>query len=171
MHTVRTPLRALAATTLAVGIALGASPARAAGPTHSVESLDFTLAAHGPMTQACGFPVSLHVYGSFNLVTWTDAEGNPTKEIRNFRFRSDISANGVTLHGLAMGPETATFHPDGSFTVEAHGIVNRRVKGMGTVTLFSGLTITDIDGETEVELFRSGPDDEDVSELCAAFTD
>lgn len=165
-------------TTVGAVAALGAAttltmaPAQAAGPTHSVESIDFTLPTHGGMTEACGFPVSLHVFGSWNVVTFTDDQGNTAKEIRNFRFRGEISAHGVTIQGISRGPEITTFGADGSFTVAVHGVVNRRVPGEGTVTLFSGLTVTDVDadGEHEVQLFQSGPDDENASELCGALT-
>jgi hypothetical protein len=159
----QTPSRALSTAALV-------AVTQAAGPTHSVETIDFTNPAHPPTSEACGFPVSLHVFGTWNVVTWTDADGNVTKELRNYRFRGELTANGVTVQGISRGPETTTFHPDGSYTVEVHGIVNRRAPGLGTVTLASGLTVTHVDGENEVELFQSGPDDEDISELCAAFT-
>lgn len=170
MNATRLPLRALGATALAVGLAVTASPSRAAGPTHSVESLDFTIAEHPPTSEACGFPVSLHVSGTWNVVSFTDSEGNLTKQIRNYRFRGELTANGITVQGIARGPEVLTFHPDGSFTVDVHGVTNRRAPGLGTVTLFSGHVIVDVDGENEVEIFQSGPDDELIGELCSAFT-
>ncbi|MFW5471110.1 hypothetical protein ACOCJ4_13815 [Knoellia sp. CPCC 206435] len=167
---VRTPLRALAATALAAGAVIAATPAHAAGPTHTVESVEFTLPVHGGMTEACGFPVSLHVHGTFTVVMWTDEEGNPTREIRNYRFRSDITANGVTIQGTSRGPELITYTDEDTFTVAVHGVVNRRVPGAGTVTLASGRSVLVVDGESETVTFRSGPDDETFADLCDAFT-
>lgn len=175
MSTFRTPLRtatgaALATAALATGAALTATPAQAAAPTHSTESVEFTIPVHGGMTDACGFPVSIHVHGTYNLVTWVDAEGNPTREIRNYRFRSDITANGLTIHGTSRGPELITYTDEDTYTVAVHGVVNRRVPGAGTVTLASGRTVVTVDGESETVTFQSGPDDETFADLCAAFT-
>ena len=64
----RTLATVLGAAALAAASALTAAPPRPPGPTHSVMTQDFTIAAHPYFSDVCGFPVELHVWGSFNIV-------------------------------------------------------------------------------------------------------
>ena len=113
MNARRTIATVLGAAAVAAASAL-AAPAHAAGPTHSVEDLEFTIAAHPHFSAVCGFPVELHVWGTWNVVAWADEDGDVTKEIRNFRFRSTSTANGVSVDGITMGPEIWSYSADGS---------------------------------------------------------
>ena len=165
----RTLATLLGTAALAAASVLAAAPAQAAGPTHSVEELEFTIAAHPHFSAICGFPVELHVWGTWNVVAWTDEEGALTKEIRNFRFRSTSTANGISVDGITMGPEIWTYAGDGSSQGRILGVVNRRVPGQGTVTLFAGYEVVLIDGEVEVVLASAGQR-EDAALLCSAFS-
>jgi len=164
----RTLATVLGAAALAAASALTAAPAHADGPTHSVVSEDFVRSDH--LLDVCGFPVKLHVWGSFNLLEWTDGEGNITKEIRNFRFRSTSTANGITLNGISMGPEIWTYHDDGTATGRIMGVVNRRVPGQGTVVLYAGYEVRVVDGDVEVVVDGPHGQRNDVDALCSAFT-
>ncbi len=147
--------------------AVGAVPAHAAPPETYVETVDFTIPVHFMYTEACGFPVSLHVSGDWLVRLWTDAQGNPVKEFRNYRFESVLSANGKTIEGRSRGPETTTYNADGSTTVHVSGIVNRQVPGGGTVKLSwgSGMTIRPADGGDDIVVDpTSGP--ESLKPLC-----
>ena len=166
----RTLATVIAASALAVASVLAAAPAQAAGTRHYVETQDFTIAEHPYYSEVCGFPVELHVWGSASVVEWTDEEGRVTKEIRNFRFRSTSTANGVSINGITMGPEIWTFAEDGTSTFQRVGVVNRRVPGAGTVTLFAGYELTYIDGDIEVLLSGPAGQREDAALLCSAFT-
>lgn len=159
---------AFSAIALATGVGLVAAPAQAAGGIRTVETLDFVNPNH--LLGVCGFPVNLHVRGTFNVVSFTDAEGNLTKEIRNFRFRGTLSANGVTIEGVSRGPEIWTYGADGTATVQVHGVVNRRVPGQGTVTLFAGYQVILIDGDDETVLVEPTGQAEDAAQLCAIFS-
>ena len=160
---------ALSTAALAAGSAFLAAPAQAAGPTHSVEEVDFTIPEHPFYSEVCGFPIELHVWGSFNVVTWTDDEGNVTRELRNYRFQSTSTANGVTVHGITRGPEHWTYAEDGSIELRITQVQHRRVPGQGTVTFGAGYTVVVINGETEVVLTSKGLR-EDVDLMCSAFT-
>jgi hypothetical protein len=159
----------LGAAALAAASALTAAPAQAAGSTHTVEEVDFTIPAHPHYSEICGFPIDLHVWGSYNVVTWTDDEGNVTREMRNYRFRSTSTANGMTLYGSTRGPEHWTYAADGSSEMRHVGVVNRRIPGQGTVSIFAGYEVVVIDGESEVVLTSVGQR-EDVALMCSAFT-
>ncbi|GGB88433.1 hypothetical protein N798_09350 [Knoellia flava TL1] len=163
--------RSLAAAASAAALVALTAPTATAGATRTVETRDFTIPVHEQTSEACGFPVSLHVWGWFNVVTHTDGAGNVTKEIRNYLFRGELTANGVTVQGVTHGPDVTTYHDDGTATAMVLGVVNRRVPGAGTVTLASGLTINNIDREgEEVVIFHSGPEEESIAEVCSAFT-
>ena len=69
-----------------------------------------------------------------------------------------------------MGPEIWTFAEDGTSTFQRVGVVNRRVPGAGTVTLFAGYELTYIDGDIEVLLSGPAGQREDAALLCSAFT-
>lgn len=169
--TARRPITTvLAGIALAAAAGLASAPARAAGPAHSTESLEFSIAEHPLFTEVCGFPVALHVWGSWNLVTWTGVDGKVIKEVRNFRFRSVSTANGVSVDGITMGPEIWTTNPDGTQEGQIMGVVNRRVPGQGTVTLFAGYELRYFDGDVEVVLAGPVGQREDAAMLCSAFT-
>ena len=153
---------------LAAGAVLAAAPAQASGGTRTVEELDFVNPNH--LLDVCGFAVSLHVRGTFNVVSFTDDEGNLTKEIRTYRFRGTLSANGVSVEGISRGPEIWTYNADGTATVQVHGVVNRRVPGHGTVTLSAGYKVVIIDGETETVVVEPTGQAEDAAQLCAIFS-
>lgn len=162
---------ASAAAAIALGGAslLVAPAASAAGPEQTRESLDFTIEDHPYFSSECGFPVKVHVWGEFLVNTWYDQSGAPTREMLLFKFRSTSEANGVVINGITMGPEIATYGPDGSATVKILGTVNRRVPGSGTVRLQYGfgLLLRSADGETEVSIVENGV--EDLAPLCAAL--
>jgi hypothetical protein len=48
-------------------------------------------------------------------------------------------------------------------------VVNRRIPGQGTVSIFAGYEVVVIDGESEVVLTSVGQR-EDVALMCSAFT-
>jgi hypothetical protein len=168
MTTRRLIATALSTAALAAGTALVAAPAQAAAATHTVEEMDFTIPAHPFYSEVCGFPIELHVWGSFNVVTWTDDSGAVTKEIRNFRFQSTSTANGVSIRGRSIGPEISTVNQDGSTSVQIMGVVNRQIPGQGMVTMRTGYDLLFIDGDVEVLLDSAGPR-EDVALICSAF--
>lgn len=162
-------LRSMTTGILAAGlVAAGAgAPAQAAPPERYVEPVDFVVTAHPMYTEACGFPVDLHVWGTFLVRTWHDDEGDPVRELRNFRFASETTANGKSVRGVSRGPEMAYFHEDGSTTVHIHGIVNRTVPGSGTVRLAwgHGITLWPADGSDDIVIEPTGGP-EDLQPLC-----
>ena len=166
----RTLATVLGAAALAAASVLTTAPAQAAGPEHYVVTQDFTIAEHPYFSDVCGFPVELHVWGSFSIVEWTDEGGEVTREIRNFRFRSTSTANGVSVNGITMGPEIWTFAEDGTSTGQIMGVVNRRIPGAGTVTLFAGYELKYVDGDVEVLLSGPAGQREDAALICSAFT-
>jgi hypothetical protein len=162
-------LRSIATAVVTAGLVASgcATSASAAPPERAVEPLEFVIEEHPYFSEACGFPVRVHVWGEFRVLTWTDDAGNPVREMRLFKFRSTSSANGKSVKGRAMGPETAVFHPDGSATVHIRGIVTRVVPGAGTVRLAwgSGITVWPADGGDDIVIEPTGGP-ESLQPLC-----
>ena len=104
--------------------------------------------------------------GSFNRLTWTDADGNVTQEFMNFRFFGELSANGKVIRGRTMGPETWVYHEDGTYEGSIRGVVGRSIPGGGSVQQFAGLTLVTGNGvDDDVELKVAGLR-EDVQGIC-----
>jgi hypothetical protein len=101
-----------------VALAAGAAPAGAARPQPHVDTSDFTLSGY------CTFDVAVHFVRSNEYViretTLPDGTvidkftGNLAVELTNL-------STGATGTYQINGPGTATFYPDGSFSVEAAG--------------------------------------------------
>ncbi|GAA6525062.1 hypothetical protein [Intrasporangium sp. DVR] len=165
----RTIASAAAAVALGGAGLLVAPTASAAGVEQTRETLDFTIENHPYFSGVCGFPITVHVWGEFLVNTWYDESGAPTREMRLFNFRSTSEANGVVINGSTMGPDIATYHPDGSATIKILGTVHRRVPGAGTVRIQYGfgLLLRSADGETEVSIVENGS--EDLAPLCDAL--
>lgn len=165
----RTIASAAAAAALGGASLFVAPTATAAGVEQTRDSLDFTIEEHPYFSSVCGFPVKLHVWGDFVINTWYDESGNPTRDVRVYRFRSTSEANGVVISGITMGPDIATYDADGNATIKIVGTVNRRIPGAGTVRLQYGfgLLFVSADGETEVSIVENGA--EDLAPLCEAL--
>lgn len=155
---------------LAVAVASGTiAPAQAA--THSVERFSFSTPQQGQLSTVCGYPVAMQLDGSWNIVTFTDPDGDVVKQRRNFRFTASFSANGVTIVGRSHGPEVVEHHEDGTSTMTVMGVVSRQVRGQGTVMQHAGRLVVELDengDEIGDPTFAAGQFD-DASEVCAAF--
>ena len=161
----RKSITALATAAASIGL-LAAAPAQAGGPEQSFDEIEFTLSPHGGYSAACGFPVALHVEGSYNRVVWTDADGDVTQEHVTYRFFGELSAHGKTIQGRSMGPETWVYDEDGTYEARIRGVVGRSVPGAGSVQQFAGLTILTGNGvDDDVDVKLSGLR-EDVQGIC-----
>jgi hypothetical protein len=101
-----------------VAIAAGAAPAGADSPRQYVETSDFTLSGY------CAFDVAVHFVRSNEYVIreTTLPDGTVIDKITgNLAVELTNLSTGETRTYQINGPGTATFYPDGSFSVEAAG--------------------------------------------------
>jgi hypothetical protein len=161
-----------AAAAAAATIALTSSvPAPASAATHSVETFSFSTPAQVQLSEVCGYPVAFRLDGSWNIVTFTDSEGDVLKQRRNYRFTATISANGVSITGRTRGPEVVEYHEDGTSTMTVMNVVSRQIPGLGTVMQQAGRVVVELDENGDQigdATFEAGQFD-DPSEVCAAF--
>lgn len=104
------------------------------------------------------------------MVTFTDAQGEVTREIRNYRFAALLTANGVTVRGWSNGPEITEWHPDGTATRSVMGVVGRHLPRGGNVLQHAGRMVVELDasGDPVGDPVMSGVFDSPEL-VCAAF--
>lgn len=146
-----------------------ASPA-VAGVEHTITPFELHLDAQPQLTEVCGYPVAFDLSGSWSAVTFTDAQGEVTKETRNYRFSAVFTANGVSVRGWSHGPEITEWRPDGTATVSVMGVVGRHLPGGGNVLQHAGRMVVELDasGEPVGTPVMSGVFDSPEL-VCAAF--
>ncbi len=89
---------------------LAVTPASADAPVRSVYTDDFSITYPGSQN-ACGFDVTVHIYGQIKIIAWYDEAGNPTREMDGagqWHFTWD-AGYGKTLTGLVQGSAHYTY--------------------------------------------------------------
>ena len=108
------------------------------------------------------------------LVLGRDAVATPSAlELafaRGIRVRyADGSSTGAS-GAAAVDSFRRTFAEDGTSEGRIMGVVNRRVPGQGSVTLFAGYEVHVVDGDVDVVVGEPAGPREDAALLCSAFT-
>ena len=93
------------------------------------------------LTEACGAEVTAHVTGHVIVRLFTDADGNPVREVNNYGLRNVwTSANG-SLRANDVGVDRVTYLPDGSLLQVVIGNVQSiSIPGQGRVYADVGQT-------------------------------
>jgi hypothetical protein len=90
----------------------------------------------------CSFPLTEHQSGTFQVATFFDTAGDPTKAIISVRsnYTVSLSANGKTLSGVQPYAEKDVFNSDGDIVSYARmGVVWQfRIPGGGLVLVETG---------------------------------
>lgn len=152
MSTIGTSATLMASALAAVVVT--ASPAVAA-VEHTITPFELHLDAQPQLTEVCGYPVAFDLSGSWSVVTFTDAQGEVTREIRNYRFAALLTANGVTVRGWSNGPEITEWHPDGTATRSVMGVVGRHLPRGGNVLQHAGRMVVELDASGDPWATRS----------------
>ncbi|HSK27156.1 MAG TPA: hypothetical protein VK894_09630 [Jiangellales bacterium] len=154
------------ATAVLTAGALLAGPAQAAGPARETVELERTF-VNGGLSEACGFDVVQALAGSFRIATFVDRDGEAVREISMVKFRSTLSANGVTVDSRSSGPTVSLFSPDGTVTSYQNGVTMRNAPGFGTLGPNAGrFGLVILPDGTEVELVSSGMTRSPSDGLC-----
>ena len=129
------------------------------------------------LTEACGFDVFVDATGHIIFRSWTDAEGNPTRDLNNFGIRLRIYSEFGAVRTVDVGVDRVTHNPDGSITNVVIGNVQSiQIPGQGRVYADVGqttlhITFPDPEGEPVVEVLRQvGQHEGDqVAVICDAL--
>ena len=127
------------------------------------------------LTEACGFEVLFDATGHVTVHSWTDAEGNPVRDLVNFAVKLRTYTAEAEFQTHDVGVDRVTFNPDGSILQIVIGNVRSiQLPGHGRVwsdvgrTVFL-ITFPDPEEPPTVEILsQSGQHDEEfpVDVLC-----
>jgi hypothetical protein len=118
-----------------------AAPVLAAKPEIEVEEVSFSFLDEF-LTEECGFPVTFSGEGQVIHRTWTDENGDVTREVHTVNHTRSLTANGQTLTFKDSGVDKVTINPDGTVQVEIIGNLGvLTVPGYGTVSGAAGRVV------------------------------
>ena len=156
-----------------IALACLAAPAAAsASASRQVELV--TIDETFPVDHGCGFPIIEHQSGTFQIATFFNSAGVPTKSIITVRSHYVVteSANGKTLLGVSPFATKIIFDEDG-------GVASQMLTGLkgsfriphgGVLVLDTGRLVEDAEGNV---VFEAGPhplhDGTAQAQLCNYF--
>lgn len=125
-----------------LGLALFAQPAAAAKPQmERVPVADVGVLDEG-LTDACGFDVRVDATGHITFRVFSDAAGNPTREVNNFAIRVHFYSEFASFDSVNVGPDRVTYLDDGSIILATTGNIQPiTVPGQGKVVADSGQSV------------------------------
>jgi hypothetical protein len=113
--------------------ALLAAPTAAAQPTITTTVVDRSF-LDPFLSRVCGFPVTVTLSGHNKTRVWTDAEGNPIREVFTVSVHATLNAGGASLRTVDAGMDKVTFLDGGAVMVHIHGNLRLlTLKGHGPV--------------------------------------
>ena len=68
------------------------------------------------LTDVCGFDVWFDIDGHITFRVFTDADGNPTREVNNFALSVRYYSEFGSVSVVDVGPDRVTYNADGSIT-------------------------------------------------------
>ena len=160
-----------------LGAILVAGPVSAGRP--QMEKIPVSDQFHDDfLSEACGVDVTTHLTGHYILRTFTDADGNPVRDVNNYAFMWTFSSENGQIVARDVGADHATYLDDGNLIVIIIGNVQSfSIPGQGRAYSDVGrsrLEITfDENGDPSFELTPlSGQHDADaVTALCSVLGD
>ena len=172
----RRTVRILAAAMLAT-LAM-TSPALAGQPQMEKIPVDETF-VDDFLSDVCGAEVSVHFYGHFIIRVFTDADGNPVREVNNYAFSNRFTSVHGSVFAKDVGADRITYLDDGSLIQVIIGNVQSfSIPGVGRVYQDVGqktLHITfDDEGNPSFEMLddsKGQHDPDQLAPLCSVLGD
>ncbi len=158
---------------IVVALACLATPAAAAA--HASRQVEVvTVDQNFPRDHGCGFPITEHQSGTFQIATFFNGAGMPTKSIITVRGPYVVTerANGKTLLGVSPFVTKIVYDENGGIRSQVlTGLaVQFRIPHGGVLVLDTGRLVEDAGGNV---LFEAGPhplhDGTAQARLCAYF--
>jgi hypothetical protein len=170
MRRARILLIALGATLILAAPAAAAKPIIEKIPVNEIGIVDEFL------TETCGFEVLSDITGHFTVHSWTDAEGNPIRDVVNFAIHVRTYTATAEFRTVDVGVDRVFFNEDGSILQFVIGNVGSiQLPGHGRVYSDVGQTVVlvtfpDPEGPPVFEvLSQSGQHDESVDPVVCEF--
>ena len=127
-----------------LGSVLIGGPVNAGAPTTERIPIDETF-VDDFLTEACGAEVTAHVTGHVTFRVFTNAAGDPVRELNNYAVHNAWSSANGSLRANDVGVDRITYLPDGSLLQVVIGNVQSiSIPGQGRVYADVGQTTVHI---------------------------
>jgi hypothetical protein len=124
-----------------LGMAVLAPPAAAGKPESERVEISEIGVLDEFLTEECGTEIWLDVTGHAIFRIFSDADGNPVRELNNFAIRRTFYSENGSISTVDVGPDRAWYNDDGSIELFVTGnIGSLTVPGQGKVVANTGWT-------------------------------
>lgn len=154
---------------------LVAAPANAGKPQMERVTVDDQF-VDDFLSEACGTEVTLHFTGHVIFRLFTDADGNPVRELHTFGLAGTYESENGTIHVRDVGADRITYLADGSLIQVVIGNVRSfSIPGQGRVFADVGRSIFQITFDANGDpiftfISSSGQhDDSDLEAICSVL--
>lgn len=154
-----------------LGVALVAGPVWAGQPQREFVPID-ELFVDKFLSDECGVEVNAHVTGHIIFRLFTDADGNPIRELNNYANQIRWWSENGEIRAQDVGADRATYLDDGSLIVIIIGSVQSfSIPGQGRVYADVGRTMLEIDAGGNVTATPLGGqhDADQVGAICGVL--
>jgi hypothetical protein len=151
-----------------LGAILVSTPVSAGKPDMVLEAFDVTF-VDDELSAACGVEVNAHFSGHTIVRVFTDADGNPARELNNYAIQAHWWSVNGDIHVRDVGADRVTFFEDGSVTLIIIGNVQSfSIPGQGRVYADVGRVMIefDADGNATVTATPGQHDEDQLAAIC-----
>ena len=128
------------------------------------------------LSEVCGAEVTVHFTGHVTFRVFTDADGNPVREVNNYALGGTYSSANGSLRVRDVGVDRITYLPDGSLIQIIIGNVRSfSIPGQGRVYADVGRTVLQITFDANGDpiftvISQQGQhDDDNLEALCSVL--
>ena len=154
-----------------LGATLVAAPVSAGKPEQVKETID-NVFVDPDLSAACGVEVSGHVTGHVIFRVFTDADGNPVRELNNYAFDVTWSSVNGEIHAKDVGADRLTYLDDGGIVLIIIGSVQSfSVPGRGRVYADVGRVMIEVDaaGNETITPLGGQHDTDQLDAICSVL--
>ena len=154
-----------------LGAVLVATPVSAGKPDMERVVVDDTF-VDLVLSAACGVEVNAHVTGHATFRVFTDAAGNPVRELNNFALSVLWWSENGAIHAKDVGVDRVAYFEDGSVLQFIIGSVQSfSIPGQGRVYADTGRTMLEVDAAGNVTVTPLGGqhDPDQLGAICAVL--
>jgi hypothetical protein len=154
-----------------LGAALVAGPVSAAKPETERVPIDETF-VDDELSAACGVVVNAHVTGHITFRLFSDAGGNPVRELNNYATQIRWWSDNGEIHAQDVGADRVTYLDDGSIIVIIIGSVQSfSIPGEGRVYSDVGrsMLVIDSNGDATFTPLGGQHDEDQLAAICGVL--
>jgi len=154
-----------------LGAVLVVAPVSAGKPESERVAIDEVF-VDDELSAACGVTVNAHVVGHITFRLFSDADGNPVRELNNYATRIQWWSVNGEIHAQDVGADRATYLDDGSLVVIIIGSVQSfSIPGEGRVYSDVGrsMLVIDANGDATFTPLGGQHDADQLAALCSVL--